>query len=169
MKKMQKVPWNKSLKVKNLLIIILVGISSVYIVAQCVDHRISWGILSMLIFVILLLLIGAVMLPLRIEMTDSELVLHKIVGKLSIPYDQIEIIASYNLNVAHSIPVYGYAGYTGLFRNEEVGRFKAYIGDYRETFFIRTRKGKNYVWSCINHKELIREVNEMRRISQRNK
>ena len=136
---------------------------------QCVENRISWGILFILVFVFFIWIIGVAMLPLRIEMTDSELVLHKVVGKLSIPYDQIEIIASYNLNMAHSISVYGNAGYTGLFRNEEVGRFKAYIGDYRETFFIRTRKGKNYVWSCINHKELIREVNEMRRISQRDK
>lgn len=58
----------------------------------------------------------------------------------------------------------GMLGYTGWFTNSDFGRYMSYVGGYKDTFLIVTRKRK-YVMSCDRPDELVAEVK--RRIEAR--
>jgi hypothetical protein len=77
---------------------------------------------------------------------------------ISIPIASIK--ASYNGSVYRSIRVLGSGGmfgYLGIFRNPDVGYYRAMAGDLSESFFVITDK-KKYLLSCKNHLDLIEKL-----------
>ena len=52
----------------------------------------------------------------------------------------------------------GFLGYTGLFRNKELGKYTAFVGNYNQAFYIRTKSGKIYVTSSEQREEIIRQI-----------
>ena len=118
------------------------------------------------------LIIGAtyyalLMWPRRITVYADRLVLKKGIGKKTLLFSDIEGIErrddlTFDMRLCGSG---GMLGYTGWFTNSDFGRYMSYVGGYKDTFLIVTRKRK-YVMSCDRPDELVAEVK--RRIGTRN-
>jgi len=98
--------------------------------------------------------------PLSITLSDSKLILNKVFGKITINYSQIYLVKPYN-PASGDIRVFGsggFGGYVGIFSNQEIGQYFSYVGDPKQAFLIRTKNGKNYVFSCENMAFIIETV-----------
>ena len=107
------------------------------------------------------------MWPRRITVYADRLVLKNGIGKKTLLFSDIESIERRD-DLAFDMRLIGSGGmlgYTGWFTNSDFGRYMSYVGGYKDTFLIVTRKRK-YVMSCDRPDELVAEVK--RRIGTRN-
>lgn len=114
---------------------------------------------SLFMMVILLLAIVYCMYwaPNFISITDNSLILHKLLGRLTLPFDQIRTIDIYqsegvNARICGSG---GLFGFTGLFYNKQIGKYRSYIGSYRQAFLVTMLNGKKYLFSCENREQIV--------------
>lgn len=54
----------------------------------------------------------------------------------------------------------GLFGYIGIFRGNDCGKYKAYVNNSTNAFYVKTKDGKCYVASCDNSETLIAAVKE---------
>lgn len=95
--------------------------------------------------------------PNRIVLEENQLTLCKLIGTFSIKLDQIADAGIYNekeLNL-RLFGSGGFLGYMGIFRNKSLGTYIAYVGDYSQAFWIRTKNGKRYMFSCEDRDRLL--------------
>lgn len=95
----------------------------------------------------------------ELVLTDKELIVVRRGRSISIPIANIQ--EAFNGSVYRSIRVFGSGGafgYLGIFRNPQIGYYRAMAGDLSESFFVITKKRK-YLLSCRNHTELLEKLN----------
>ena len=117
----------------------------------------DWPSLAMSIGLFVICFYFFVESPRYIVLTDSHLILKKMFGNLVITLDEIEEIQLYSAN-SFNYRLFGSGGlfgFIGLFGNKETGKYRAYIGDYKQAFIIKTKNQKNFVLSCENRDEVI--------------
>lgn len=98
--------------------------------------------------------------PQNIEITDKALILHKVRGKIAMPFNEIQEIRPYSKSGIRLCGSGGMFGYIGLFTNKEIGRHHEYVGDFFEAFLVVMKSGKKYVMSCENRDEAVKLVAE---------
>ncbi len=54
----------------------------------------------------------------------------------------------------------GLFGYIGIFRGNDCGKYKAYVNNSANAFYVKTKDGKCYVASCDNSEALIESVKQ---------
>lgn len=94
------------------------------------------------------------------KINEDKLTICKLAGVKEIPFLAIEKIEPYK-DYHSDIRLMGnggFLGYTGLFRNKELGKYTAFIGNYSQAFYIRTKSGKIYVTSSEQREEIIRQI-----------
>lgn len=94
----------------------------------------------------------------ELVLTDKELIVVRRGKSVSIPFTSIKDV--YNGSVYRSIRVFGSGGmfgYLGIFRNPDIGYYRAMAGDLSESFFVITDR-KKYLLSCKNYLELIEKL-----------
>lgn len=90
--------------------------------------------------------------PISIEISDSHLILNKGRGKVEIKLSDIEELGVYDSRKTIDISIWGVQGvfgFTGLFHNAVIGNYKAYVGSFSQSFYVKTPR-KNYMFSCRN-------------------
>lgn len=95
-----------------------------------------------------------------LKLSEDKLTICKLVGVKEIPFSAIEKIEPYK-DYHSDIRLTGnggFLGYTGLFRNKELGKYTAFVGNYSQAFYIRTKNGKIYVTSSEQREEIIRQI-----------
>jgi hypothetical protein len=98
--------------------------------------------------------------PVFIETNETGIILHKIIGKLVINYEQIAKIEYYKPD-SSEIRLFGSGGFfcfVGKFKNKTIGTYQSYVGDYSQSFLIQTKENKNYVFSCENRDLIINTI-----------
>ncbi|MDD2954226.1 MAG: PH domain-containing protein [Parabacteroides sp.] len=103
--------------------------------------------------------------PNQLGMEEDRLVLRKLIGEFSIELDQVAEVGIYNekeLNL-RLFGSGGFLGYLGVFRNKSLGRYMAYVGDYSQAFWVKTKNGKCYMFSCENRDLLLSSIRERKR------
>ena len=75
-----------------------------------------------------------------VEFRDNMLILHTLCGAKNISINHI--------------------GYIGIFRGNDCGKYKAYVNNSTNAFYVKTKDGKCYVASCDNSETLIAAVKE---------
>lgn len=96
----------------------------------------------------------------ELVLTDKELIVVRRGKSIALPLSAMTEV--YNGSVYRSIRVFGSGGlfgYLGLFRNPDIGYYRAMAGDLSESFFVVTAKRK-YLLSCKNHLELIEKLQQ---------
>lgn len=91
----------------------------------------------------------------ELVLTEKELIVVRHGKSITIPLSSIQEV--FNGSVYRSVRVFGSGGlfgYLGIFRNSDIGYYRAMAGDLSEAFFVATKKRK-YLLSCKNHIELI--------------
>jgi hypothetical protein len=141
--------WNNQVRIITVIVAILAIFVEITLISKYADNS-YFGILA----IILAVALGAFVLnaPLSITLNDSQLVLKKILGKTVIKYNHIDSISPY-VRDGSDIRVFGsggFCGYVGIFSNRKIGKYIAYVGDPKQSFLVKTKNGKKYVFSCEN-------------------
>lgn len=98
--------------------------------------------------------------PNRIGIEGDRLVLRKLIGTFRIELDRIADVGVYdgkelNLRLFGSG---GFLGYLGIFKNKSLGKYMAYVGNYSQAFWVKTKNGKCYMFSCENRDLLLSSI-----------
>jgi hypothetical protein len=90
-------------------------------------------------------------------MNETAIVLHKRIGRIFINYDKIIDIKYYYPDSSETrlFGSGGFCGYIGKFKNAAIGTYQSFVGDYSNSFLIKTKENKNYVLSCENRDVVI--------------
>lgn len=90
-------------------------------------------------------------LPKKIIVTETDLILRRGLGSLYIPFKEIEEIYLYDPGNIVDIRVFGIGGvggFIGKYYNKKIGNYTSYVGNYSQAFYVKTKVGKKYVFSC---------------------
>ncbi|MDR1624398.1 MAG: PH domain-containing protein [Tannerellaceae bacterium] len=153
--------WSK----QTIFITVIVAVILIFAEVALINIYIGGGNSSALFAIILIAsLFLAFMLsaPLSIALNDSQLVLRKVLGKIVINYSQISSVKLYTPE-SGDIRIFGsggFCGYIGIFSSRKIGKYLSYVGDPKQAFLIRTKSGKNYVFSCENVAFVIEIINK---------
>lgn len=116
-------------------------------------------VIMICLFVLPLLFI--VNAPLSVTLSETTFSLKKLVGTLSIEYDQISAITPYKFGC--DIRLFGsggLGGYIGLFSGKEIGKYYAFAGDTEQAYCIFLKNGKKYVFSSEEYESVIASINK---------
>lgn len=139
----------------------LLIIGAEYSLYQSYVARGSFVELIIMICLLLLTLLFLVNAPLSVTLSEKTFTLKKLVGSLSIDYDQISAIMPYKFGC--DIRLFGsggLGGYIGLFSGKEIGKYVAFAGDTEQAYCIFLKNGKKYVFSCEDYESVIAFINK---------
>ncbi|MDR0799336.1 MAG: PH domain-containing protein [Dysgonamonadaceae bacterium] len=155
----KKVEWGLSVKVITVIVLVILIIGEYFLIHSMLDFT-NW-ILSIIVFAIPVLCIYCICnIPRFIEINEKELVLKKLWGKLIIDIDTITDVECYKPNKSdlRLFGSSGFFGYTGLFWNADIGKYRVYIGNISQAFLIHTECNKIYVFSCTDRNLVINAI-----------
>ncbi len=116
-----------------------------------------YDIINIILFflVILAYMASLYFMPKSLLLTSDKLVIQCLIHRVHIPLSNIAVIETTQKHKDFTnIRVFGNGGlwgYTGIFRNEGVGKYIAYVGNPKQAFYIRLKSGRNYLVSCDNY------------------
>jgi len=93
-------------------------------------------------------------MPRSLSLTKDALVIQCLIHKVVLPLRVISSIEMADKPEENDIRLFGCGGlwgYTGLFRNKRMGKYVAYVGNPKQSFYIRLKSGKTYLVSCKEH------------------
>lgn len=91
--------------------------------------------------------------PQYIKLNDSQFILKKTIGKITINYTQIKYLApfSFSLSNIRFFGSGGVGGYLGFYCDERIGKYSSYVVNRTQTFLLVTQYGKKFVFSCQDY------------------
>lgn len=124
--------------------------------------RAGWVGLIGLTAIVAVVVYAARLAPMSLEVTNTELSVHCLLGMSRISLSEIVSVEPYIPGGAtvRLCGSGGFMGYTGLFYRKDIGRFHAYVGAWRQAFLVTTRSGKRYVLSCEGRDEMVALLRE---------
>lgn len=154
--------WESQVIIITILVSILIlGIIIVSFRKMLLYWNVKNGIALFLIFEMLLcssiLVLPILYMPLKLSVLKDEIIIHKIVGQIIIPFEQIKSIDTYDMEKSKNIRIFGSGGlfgYLGYYKNSVLGDFQMYVMDRSSTAVIKTIH-ESYVVSCCPIKEFI--------------
>ena len=104
---------------------------------------------------------GALFLPLKVSVTDTDIRVSRIIGDVSIQLSDIQKIERTNENdTKDSIRTFasgGLWGYLGKFRSPNLGNYTMYVTNASQMITIRTKENV-YIISCNNSDKILEIV-----------
>ena len=99
--------------------------------------------------------------PKYVEVTNSLLIIGKLISKKIIPLADIASVAPYQrtMNFVRTLGSSGFMGYWGHYRNQELGKFFVYGTRMDQLILVTLKSGKKYVISCKNADEMSTQIN----------
>ncbi len=162
----EKVLLSKSAKIITAVILpmlIVFGIGvQLYLLTQSEDEVRRYVLIGVMVLIAATLIPCFMLAPRKIVLTDTQLVLHKGVGKLRLSYADMESVSIYRPTKGvvdvRTFGIGGIFGFIGYFYNKQTGHYIAYVGDYSQAFLVRMKNGKKYMLSCGNHQSIVAAV-----------
>lgn len=115
-------------------------------------------IIAITILLLVLFFIG--LSPLYLKADKEKLIIKRIAGNVSIPYEtiqSIEILRNFSLWQALRIGSAGFFGYTGIWYHRKIGWFILYATENKSFVFVKTND-KKYVIGCREPEQFISYV-----------
>lgn len=156
-----KVRWSPTVKSITAFITILVIICEAVLIIEGAVKNWILALTALLIAVCAIYFM--MMAPTSIVLTNRQVILQKLIGKIAINYDDIRSIQSCPFSHSENRRLLGsggYCGYTGVFYHKNVGQYHSFIGDKNQAFLIETKSGKKYLFSCNDYQKVIELVSE---------
>ena len=133
------ISWSNTVKIISWATgLLLIGIG--YLIITKINELNTW-VISVFSIVLLLSVYFVLQAPMSLKLGDDKLTTYKDY------HSDIRLMGNG-----------GFLGYTGLFRNKELGKYTAFVGNYSQAFYIRTKSGKIYVTSSEQREEIIRQI-----------
>lgn len=153
------VSWSKTSMVITIVVFVIVVAVIVGLIFEGTAIT-SIEFLILALVVICLLYFGSYT-PMRIELSDNALTIHRILGFTCIPiYKIISCHRFYPTFLTKICGSGGFCGSLGWYRTRDAGIFFSYVTDWKEAVLIEigTRK---YVVSCANPDRLASSIEEL--------
>jgi hypothetical protein len=154
-----KVKWALSVKIITSITLAITVVCEYYLVHSLI-YSTDWINLVGVCLIPLITLYFVWESPTFIEMAETGIVLHKRIERLFISYDKIIDVEYYRPNRSEKrlFGSGGFCGYIGKFKNATIGTYQSFVGDYSNSFLIKTKENKNYVLSCENRDIVINTI-----------
>ena len=154
-----KVNWSSSVKIITFMVGVILLIGKCFLIIQLYNDLdiLNVSITASTILLLLVVLLGCVLQsPCYIVLTDDKLTLKKLCGTFSIKCSDIKCVENYVYNISdmRKFGSGGFCGYLGVFSNAQIGNYRSFVCNQKQSFLVQTFDGKNYVFSCEN-KDLI--------------
>lgn len=164
MEKVINISWSNQVKLITGGTLIFLVILFYYLISNGY-LRVSVLTSTVLILTIGVLIYFAIQAPMSIKLTESKIIINKLIGTVEIAYTDIKEVGEYGFdqNDIRVMGSGGFFGYTGSFKNKVFGNYMAYVGDTRQAFFIHTKEGKYFVISCDKREEVINRLSDQYR------
>lgn len=152
MKRVNFCAWSTTLKVETIIVCILLIGLLVWMGYNCFGINQTVSIPNFLfgaIIIILILLTSWLLSPQYIESTEDSLIIHLIGFKYVIKKEDIVGIECYKQTTStfRVFAIGGLFGNVGLFMNNNIGTFIAFVTDFSHSYIIRRNNKKSIVIS----------------------
>lgn len=160
MEKVINISWSSQTKMITAGTLIFLAILFYYLISNGY-LRVSVLTSAVLILIIGILTYFAIQAPMSIKLTESKIIINKLIGKTEIAYMDIIAVGEYRFDQGdiRIMGSGGFFGYTGTFKNKIFGDYMAYVGDTQQALFIHTKEGKYFVISCDKREETLDYIN----------
>jgi glucose uptake protein GlcU len=161
--KFLKIQWSLAVKIITFIALIIIIASEYYLINSGIKAK-DWIMLIIASCILFICIYCVLETPRSIEINENEIILHKLMGKLVIALNMITNIEPYKPDKSEIrlLGSGGFWGFTGIFWNANIGKYRAFVGDFSQAFLIQTLDRKIYVLSCDNPAEIIEYVNNKR-------
>ncbi|WP_158576677.1 PH domain-containing protein [Parabacteroides sp. AM08-6] len=161
MEKVVNITWSNSVKSITGICVILV-LCIFYYIIKSGSFKTNLLLPTCLILILGVLAYFMTQAPTSLHLSETSLTLKKIIGKIEIPYKDIQNIEKYNFNQGDTriVGSGGFCGYVGTFKNNTFGKYSCYVGDAQQAFLIQTKENKYYVLSCDNSISIINDIKQ---------
>lgn len=154
-------PWSLAVTVITTLTVIILVVSTLFIVKDDFPSSMLWLKYTLIIVFIATIIGGIGYMPIRLTMGNDRITLHRLFGAINIPMNEIiEFKTIPSSEIMYSIRTFGSGGlfgYLGKFKNKKLGNYTMYATNLNELILIRTNR-RTYVFSCKNRDEFIEYV-----------
>lgn len=98
----------------------------------------------------LIYITSAIYAPLSIKVDAGRVTVRSLLKSHSIPLDQVRSVELFQptMGATRLLGSGGFLGYWGLYREGDIGRYKAWYGRASDCFLLRMRDGGQYVLGC---------------------
>lgn len=115
---------------------------------------------AVIVFLVVILTFPVILfLPRKIVLSEKELILKRVVGRVCLPYSDMSMACSNDYyKPFRDIRIFGsggFFGFIGFFSSRDVGRYRAYICDCSEVFSIKMKDGNRYMFSCERSEDVV--------------
>lgn len=143
-------------RITSLIVVVIILITTEILLLVSLLSSFDLLLLISFLFVFILLSYIVYIVPVSLELNRSSLIIKNIIGKVRIEYKDIIEIASYYPDKTGFMIVGsgGLFGHIGLYYNRLLGKYKSYVDDYDQAFYIITCN-KKYLLSCENREVVI--------------
>lgn len=162
MDKIYRVGWSKtSVAITLAVFAVVIGIIVGLLIEGTPIVSVEFLIIGL---VVICLLYVASYAPVRIELSDNILIIHRMLGATRIPIDSIARCERYYpaflMKVCGSG---GFCGSLGWYRTTETGPFVSYVTDWHKAILIDAGT-KMYMISCNNPDKLVADLERLKNI-----
>lgn len=148
----QKVSLGKSGILTTCLVAALLIASAAWTFALNVPY-VAWPFIGI---ILACCLSAAFYAPVSIEVTDSELLIHRLLKTKRVPLADIRSIERhFPAGAIRTCGAGGFFGNWGRFSERGIGSYFAYFGDPADCFLVRLADGRKYLLGCTNPEAVI--------------
>lgn len=153
MKTILKIPWSKQVKLLTTGFILTIFLAEAFLLMNLFS---IWEILAAIVLPLVTVYYG-LSAPLSFTLDDTQMTLNKVWGTKKFEYNFIEEGNLYEEDGSdiRLMGSGGLFGYIGKFTNKKLGRYQSYVMDYKQTFWIKLKNGKTYMFSCEDRNKII--------------
>lgn len=112
-------------------------------------------------WIYLLFLVGLYYCPKYVETNRFQVIIGRLFFKKTIRIQDVESARPYQITMSFSnwLGSYGFFGYWGWYRNQELGKFFVSATNLKQLIVIRLKNGRTYVLSCLDAESMARQIN----------
>lgn len=148
-----------SLIITIIVSLIIIGVGLIIPIYRTINNQDIYISFIMMLTTIIIFFPVFMYAPKRIILSDKQLILQKRIGCLHLSYSEMAEVCIYNTNnpfaEIRAFGSGGYLGFIGNFYSREIGFYTAYVGDYSQTFLVKMKSGKKYLFSCEHHTDIV--------------
>ena len=148
--------WGTDVAIISVLIILFIIILSFCLLSKLSGYL--WLRVGVVLLIILPLAYAVILAPIRIGVTENYIYVKKVVGKVSVPVNEIVTIERIDKSLLSGSIRHGsggFFGYFGKYRNSKIGKYNLQIAEMKNLIMLKTKK-EVFVFNCKNGEELIR-------------
>lgn len=143
----QKVTLGKSGVLTSVLVILLLAATVAWTFSYDLPY-VAWPFVGM---ILICFIAAAFYAPLSVEVTGSELMVHRLLKTKRIPLADIRSIERhYPAGAIRTCGAGGFFGNWGHFSERGIGSYFAYFGNPADCFLIKLANGRKYLIGCRN-------------------